>query len=77
MEINNGIKHDQVRLTELEDTVGKAQELPPEDRARLGLAVRILAALGLIVLLSGLALLYCPDDRRTDAQTSCIHSSHW
>ncbi len=52
-----------VRLTDLESKVGEAQELPPQDRARLTIAVNVLGAVALIVVMAALVLVYGPDDR--------------
>lgn len=59
---------DEVRLTDLESGSGEAKELPPHDRARLTIAVNVLGALALIFLLSGLALIFGPDNRANQAK---------
>lgn len=63
-----GNQSDQVRLTDLESKTGKAEEMAPNDRARLTIAINVLGALALIFLLSGLALIYGPNDRTDEAQ---------
>lgn len=59
---------DQVRLTDLESKTGKAEEMAPNERARLTIALNVLGALALIFLLSGLALIYGPNDRTDEAR---------
>ena len=63
-----GSQSDQVRLTDLESKTGKAEEMAPNDRARLTIAINVLGALALIFLLSGLALIYGPNNRADEAQ---------
>lgn len=53
----------EVRLTDLESSLGEAQELPPQDRARLTIAINVLGALALIFLFASLALVFGPDSR--------------
>ena len=53
----------QVRLTDVEPSVGRAEELPPAAKARLNIAVGVLAALGMLMTLSGAALIYGPENR--------------
>jgi len=56
-------KENQVRLTDLENGVGKALELPPRDKARLTIACSVLATVAVIIILAGIVLLYGPDSR--------------
>lgn len=58
-----GNSNEELRITDLEPSSGEAQELPPHDRARLTIAVKVLGAMALIFLLAGLGLVYGPDDR--------------
>lgn len=66
METEN--QSDQVRLTDLEFKTGEAEEMAPNDRARLTIAINVLGALALIFLFSGLALIYGPNDRIEEAK---------
>jgi len=56
------------RLVLTEASIGEAEELPPHDRARLSIAVKVLGAIASIVILAGLALLFGPDSRVDQAQ---------
>lgn len=58
----------QLRLTDLESDSGEAQELPPQDPARLTIAVNVPGAMALIFFLAGLALIFGPDDRLKEAK---------
>jgi hypothetical protein len=59
---------EEVRLSDLESDLGQAQELPPQDRARLTLALSLLSAMAIIFLLSGAALIYGPASRLEQAK---------
>lgn len=68
MSIENKVKDDVVRIIELEGGVGQAQELPPQDRARLVIASWVLGVLALIFALSGGALIFGPECRLEQAK---------
>lgn len=51
-----------------EQSVGKADELPARDRARLTLARWFLVALGVLMLASWILLIWCPDGRVQEAR---------
>lgn len=55
-----------VRLTELESKTGTAEEMAPNDRARLRIAINVLGVLALFFLLASLALIYGPSDRANE-----------
>ena len=61
------LKRQEVRFTEVEPKYGEAQELPPHDRARLAIAVKVLGAIAVIIILAGAALVFGPDDRLDQA----------
>lgn len=52
-----------VRLTELESTTGTAEEMAPNDRARLRIAINVLGVLATLFLLASLSMIYGPSDR--------------
>lgn len=54
-----------VRLDEIENTVGLAQELPPGDRVRLSIASWVLGVLATIFVLFGCLMIYGPTERLT------------
>ena len=68
MESDDKNSSDQLRLTDLEVGVGHAVELSAQERARLTLAVRVLAALGLVVVLAAYVLIYGPSERLDEAK---------
>jgi hypothetical protein len=57
-----------VRLSDFESSSGEATELPPQEKVRLGLALKILGTLALIFLLAGAALIYGPCERLAQAK---------
>lgn len=61
-------KKEEVRLLDIENSVGRAQELPPQDRARLTIASWVLGVLAIIFLLSGWAMMYGPECRLNEAK---------
>lgn len=61
-------KIEQVRIDELEDDVGKAKELPPQERARLLIAGWVLGVLALIFISSGSLMVFGPECRITEAK---------
>jgi hypothetical protein len=64
-----GGDEEQVRVTDLEPEVGEAKELPPQARVRLKIATYVLGAVGLIVILAMLLMIFCPDNRIDQAKT--------
>lgn len=58
----------ELRIAELESDAGKAEELPPQDRARLRVAGQTLLGVAAFTLLSGAALVFAPDNRVTQAE---------
>ena len=58
-----------VNIIEMEQEVGEAKGLTPHDRMRLSIAVRVLLALAILIVFSGLALLFGPSDRTEQAKT--------
>jgi hypothetical protein len=56
-------KEKPLRLVDEESNVGQAQELPPQDRARLTIARNVLGAVALIVIAAGCVLVYGPENR--------------
>lgn len=64
----NTRKDEPLRLADLEDDIGKAIELSPQEKARLTLARWILGAVFVLFVLSGLAVLAVPDARVAHAQ---------
>ena len=68
--MNQNLKsQDQVRLTEVEPRYGQVQELPPHDRARLSIAVKVLGAIAVIIILAGMAMVFGPDNRVEEAKS--------
>lgn len=63
------VQGEKLRLTELVSKSGVASELPVQDRIRLMLANRVLLAIFVIIILSGLVLVYAPDTRIKEANT--------
>ena len=61
-------KEQPLRLSDEESSVGKALELPPQDRARLTIAVNVLGALAFIVILAFLILVAGPDNWLAEAR---------
>lgn len=57
-----------LRLSDAESSVGKAQELPPQDRARLTIAVNVLGVIAVIVMLAFFILIWAPDTRLKEAR---------
>lgn len=55
-------------IADKEGDIGSAQELTPKDKARLTLAVWILAALMLLMVFSAVLLVFAPADRQEDAR---------
>lgn len=56
-------------LTGLESKLGEAQELPPQDRARLKIANSVLFFSLALIVLSSLAMILAPDTRIQQAET--------
>lgn len=63
-----GSEREDIDLTTELRHMGKADELPPRDRARLALAKYILLALGLFLFASALLLCYAPAERLSEAR---------
>jgi hypothetical protein len=59
---------DKVNLADIESKVGEAEELTAHDRARLSIAVKVLAALFIVFCGAGWGLLYGPDSRLEQAK---------
>lgn len=59
---------EEVRIIELEDNVGEARELPPQERARLVIASWVLGVLAFIFVLSGGVMIFGPEPRITQAK---------
>jgi len=57
-----------IRISDEEEKVGSARELPPRDRARLHLAGWLLGGLAVLLMGSGLLLALAPEDRLSDAR---------
>ena len=60
--------NDKVRIIELENDVGEAKELPPQERARLVIAGWVLGVLALIFVLAGGAMIFGPECRFAQAK---------
>jgi hypothetical protein len=63
-----GVDKEEVRINELEDAVGEAKELPPQEKARLVIAAWVLGVLALIFVLSGGVMVYGPECRIEQAK---------
>jgi hypothetical protein len=61
-------KNDKVRIIELENNVGEAQELPPQERARLVIAGWVLGVLAIIFVLAGGVMIFGPECRLAQAK---------
>lgn len=59
---------DEVRIIELENNVGEAQELPPQERARLVIAGWVLGVLALIFTMAGGVMIFGPECRLAQAK---------
>jgi hypothetical protein len=59
---------EQIRITDIENNVGNALDISPQERIRHELAVKVLGALAVIFVLAGIGLLACPDNRVEQAQ---------
>lgn len=57
-----------IRISDEEQKVGTAQELPPKDRVRLYLASCMLGGLGVLLIGSGALLAFAPADHMADVR---------
>lgn len=65
---NTEKQNNDIDLSEVSESLGKADELHPKDRARLTMAYVILGGVFLLCLLSGIALLCVSDGKLSRAQ---------
>lgn len=66
--VANTRKDEPLLLADLEDDIGRATELSPQEKARLTLARWILGAVFFLFIASGVAVLVVPESRITQAQ---------
>ncbi|WP_127564348.1 hypothetical protein [Stenotrophomonas indicatrix] len=63
---NDPLQDEEVVVTA--DQVGDVEDISPKDRARLTMAYLVLAGVGVLVILSWIALVLGPEARQTQAQ---------